>query len=108
MSNIPSHAAARRPQMATGGPRFGPPVQLTLNVYQIMGEPPRERRYASGPGGLWVDVPGRHHPYYVCSAGVEHARWWQMHQPGGTYPVFRRCTEHEVTEMLDPNMLRIP
>ena len=84
------------------------PTKISLTVYEIVGDPPRDNRYAHGPGGLWLDVPGRHHPYYVCSAGVEHRRWWRLHQPGGGYPVFRRCAEHEVTEREDPQLTRIP
>jgi hypothetical protein len=84
------------------------PNPVPLSVYEVIESPRGEiRRYAWGPGGLWVDVPGRHRPYYVCSAGVEHRRWWRLHQPGGTYPTVRRCPEHEVTETISPDFRRV-
>lgn len=84
---------------------------IELIVYEIVRDPQfsplGERRYAWGPGGLWEDKPRRHRPYYVCSAGVEHKRWWSLHKPTGRVAADEKaCAEHEVVE-IESSQLRV-
>jgi hypothetical protein len=45
-------------------------------------------------GQRWVNTPTRHPPYYACSAGVIHPRWWRR-EAANAGEVFR-CEEHEL------------
>lgn len=74
---------------------------LPLTVFEIVSNPelsPSGIRRLAGDdlGCVWADTPIRHRPYYVCSAGVEHRRWWRLHTAGGgpEYPREFRCIEH--------------
>lgn len=82
--------------------------KIDLEIVEIIRNPQvspsGERRLAVGVGGLWVDAPIRRRPYYLCSAGVEHKRWWLLHQPGGGYPIVKKCAEHEVVERLSSQL----
>jgi hypothetical protein len=90
------------------------PIPLRLTVFEILSSrelSPRGIRRLAGDehGHVWDDAPVRHRPHYVCSAGVEHTRWWRLHTPGGgpEYPRELRCIEHEVTEVISPDLVEI-
>jgi hypothetical protein len=75
--------------------------KLNLTIREIFRSERGDRRYGwDDKHGMWVDVPRRQRPYYICSAGVEHRRWWLLHQPGSSYPIIKRCSEHEMNEII--------
>lgn len=97
------------------GMQHAHPTPLPLTVFEVISNrevsPTGIRRVAGdGLGCVWVDTPVRHRPYYVCSAGVEHRRWWRRHAPlaaDRVGPAEFRCIEHEVIESIDPDLVEI-
>lgn len=75
--------------------RPSPIRRLTLRPEGTLSRQSGAVRFARDEHGQrWVSTPTRHAPYYACSAGVIHPRWWRC-EVASEDEVFR-CEEHEL------------